>query len=98
MNEEKKPEAPVPVRTLFGALAALFCLTALTIWVAHQDTGAFRLVTALTIAAAKSCLVLLVFMRIRQAGRAVVTAFIITLLVLAAFIGLTFFDVLYRRI
>ena len=77
-------------------LAALLCLTAATVIVARFDMGPLRMWIALAIASAKASLVLLFFMKIRSAGRAITVAIAMTLAILVIFIGFTFFDVAFR--
>jgi cytochrome c oxidase subunit 4 len=77
-------------------LAALLALTALSITVSRLDTGSLRILTALSVAAVKTSLVLAFFMHMRQAGRAVAVTFLVTIIILAIFIGFTFFDIAYR--
>lgn len=78
-------------------LAGLLCLTAATVAVARHDTGYLKIAVALAIAAAKACLVLFFFMGLGHAGRAISVALVVTLVILAIFIGFIFFDVAYRQ-
>jgi len=52
-------------------LGALLVLTAVTVTAARVRLGAFTVPVTLAIASLKSCLVLIFFMRIGRAGRAV---------------------------
>ena len=94
--EDKTERSVQSLRQLAAVLAALLCLTGLTIAASRLYTGPLRVAVALSIASAKSVLVLLFFMHMRRAGKVVAVAFLVTLLTLATFIGLTFFDILYR--
>jgi len=85
-----------PYRALALVLAAVLCLTAVTVAVSYLDLGAFKITAALTIAAAKATLVLLFFMGIGKTGKAIPITFITTIVILAVFIGLLFFDIAYR--
>jgi len=96
MIEPNNSEPVQSFRELFLVLIGLFCLTAITVMVSRLNTGSARILVALSIASLKTSLVLLFFMHIRRAGKAVVLAFITTVVVLATFIGLTFFDVAFR--
>lgn len=57
-----KPHIGLP--TYFAVFAALLVLTALTVWVAFQNFGAYNNVIALGIAVVKSTLVVLFFMHV----------------------------------
>jgi len=50
--------------TYFGVFAALMAFTALTVWVAFQDFGAYNNLIALGIAVVKATLVVLFFMHV----------------------------------
>lgn len=93
-NHAEKPALSIP--GLLGVLAALLLLTGLSIALAHFYTGPLRIAAALSIAAVKTGLVLIFFMHLRQAGKAVALSLLATVLTLAVFIGLTFADTLYR--
>jgi cytochrome c oxidase subunit IV len=84
----------------YGRLTAvwllLLFLTALTVWVSRQDLGVGHVWGSLAIASAKSGLVIAFFMHMRYEGRLLRWLLFVALLTLAIFIGLTFFDVLYR--
>jgi cytochrome c oxidase subunit 4 len=92
-NETEKSH---PYRLLVLALAALLCLTILTVTVAQFNIGPLKIVSALTIASVKATIVLLLFMRIGKTGKAVPIAFVATIVILAIFIGFIFFDIAYR--
>lgn len=83
-------------RELGLALAALLCLTGATVSVAQLSLGPFRIIAAMGIAALKAALVLMIFMNMKRAGRTVVITFLVTIAILAVFIGFIFFDVAYR--
>lgn len=74
----------------------LLILTALTVAITRVDLGGYKVLGALTIACAKSGLVIAVFMHMKYEGRLLRWLLFLTLVTLAIFIGLTFFDVLYR--
>jgi cytochrome c oxidase subunit 4 len=74
----------------------LLALTGLTIWVSRLDLGAYRIWGALAIASLKSGLVIAFFMHMKYEGKLLRWLLFVALLTLAIFIGLTFFDVLYR--
>jgi len=74
----------------------LLALTALTVGITRVDLGGYKVLGALTIACVKSALVIAVFMHMKYEGRLLRWLLFLTLVTLAIFIGLTFFDVLYR--
>ena len=84
----------------YGKLTAiwllLLVLTALTVGITRLELGGYKVVTALAIASIKSGLVIAVFMHMKYEGRLLRWLLFLTLLTLAIYIGLTFFDVLYR--
>ena len=81
---------------LTGIWLVLLTLTALTVAITRVDLGGYKVLTALTIACVKSGLVIAVFMHMKYEGRLLRWLLFLALVTLAIFIGLTFFDVLYR--
>jgi len=59
----------VPLRVYFSVFAALMVLTALTVFAATKDLGAFNTVVALAIACIKAVLVVLYFMHVRYSTK-----------------------------
>ncbi|MSM39627.1 MAG: cytochrome-c oxidase [Geobacter sp.] len=86
----------ISYRKLIAVWAGLLFLTALTVWAARHQVGIGHVWVSLAIAAAKGGLVIAVFMHMRYEGRLLRWLLFVALSVLAIFIGLTFFDVLYR--
>lgn len=86
----------ISYRKLIAVWAGLLSLTALTVWAARTQVGIGHVWVSLAIAAAKGGLVIAVFMHMRYEGRLLRWLLFVALSVLAIFIGLTFFDVLYR--
>ena len=74
----------------------LLVLTSVTVGVTRFDLGGYKVLTALGIASAKSGLVIAYFMHMKYEARLLRWFLFLALLTLAIFIGLTFFDVLYR--
>jgi cytochrome c oxidase subunit 4 len=76
---------------------SLLGLTAVTIAAAQLNFGRLAIVICLSVAAAKSVLVLLYFMHLRHEKRlAIKLALPIGIVALAIFIGITFIDVMTR--
>lgn len=75
---------------------ALLILTVLTVAVTRLDLGGYKVLAALAIACCKSGLVIAFFMHMKYEGRLLRWLLFLALLTLAIFIGLTFFDILYR--
>ncbi|MEI6206661.1 MAG: cytochrome C oxidase subunit IV family protein [Desulfuromonadales bacterium] len=81
---------------LIAVWAALLFLTAVTILVTRFDLGGLKVICALTVACTKAGLVIAFFMHMKYEYRLLQILLIVALVTLAIFIGLTFFDVLYR--
>lgn len=88
--------APMSFRCLTSVWIVLLILTGITVGVSRFDFGAINIWAALGIASLKASLVILYFMHLKNEPRLLVTCLFVALLTLATFIGLTFFDVLYR--
>jgi len=87
---------PVQSRALLLVWVCLLALTGITLGVARVDLGFLNVVAALGIATAKASLVVLFFMDLRHEGSLFRNMLLVTLLVLAIFLGFTFFDTGYR--
>jgi cytochrome c oxidase subunit 4 len=98
MEKEKKEIYIVPQKTYVLVWVGLVLLTGVTVSVAGMDLGRIGIIVALFIAAFKSGLVLNYFMHLKDEKGLwlfkLMVPGIIVLLVL--FIGLTFFDVVFR--
>lgn len=94
MSEHK--HEPVPYRTFILIWVALLMMTAITVAVSRVDLGALNIWVALGVASIKSSLVIFFFMHLKQETRLFKIGLLVMLVILAVFIGLTFFDVLYR--
>jgi len=94
MSEET--HAPVPYRTFILIWVALLVLTAVTVAVSRVNLGALNIWVALGVASFKSSLVIFYFMHLRQESKLFKIGLLVMLTILAIFIGMTFFDVLYR--
>ncbi|MGK2907129.1 MAG: cytochrome C oxidase subunit IV family protein [Desulfuromonadales bacterium] len=86
----------VPYKTFLVIWVALLILTGITIAVAQYNLGALNIWVALGIATLKAGLVVAVFMHMQYENRLFKLSLLSALAILAIFIGLTFFDVLYR--
>lgn len=100
MPAAEQPHAPhvMGERTLVLVWAGLVCLTALTIAVARIDLGFYNVLAALGIASTKALLVILFFMHMRYENRLLRWLLCLACLLLAIFIGMTFFDVAFRGV
>ena len=86
----------VPYKTFAIVWIGLLILTGITIAVAQYDLGVLNVWVALGIATLKSGLVVAVFMHMKYESRLFKLSLFVALAILALFIGLNFFDVLYR--
>ena len=86
----------VPYKTFAIVWIGLLILTGITIAVAQYDLGVLNVWVALGIAVLKSGLVVAVFMHMKYENRLFKLSLFAALTILALFIGLNFFDVLYR--
>jgi len=86
----------VPYRVFITIWVLLLILTAVTIWVSRINLGYFNVVVALLIATTKAALVVFFFMHLKYENRFFKFIVFLTFLILAIFIGFTFFDVAYR--
>lgn len=75
---------------------SLLILTAVTVWVSGIDLGYFNVVAALVVASTKAFIVIMFFMHLKYENRLFKGVVFLTFLILAIFIGFTFFDVAYR--
>ncbi len=86
----------VPYKTFAIVWIGLLFLTGVTIAVAQYDLGPLNIWVALGIATFKAGLVVAIFMHMKYENRLFKLSLFAALAILATFIGLTFFDVLYR--
>jgi len=92
----EQDHAPVPYRTFIIVWAMLLILTATTVTVSRIHLGPLNIWVALGIASVKSALVIFIFMHMKYERMFLKLFLVIALVTLAIFIGLNFFDVLYR--
>jgi cytochrome c oxidase subunit 4 len=88
--------APVSYRTFIVVWVLLLALTAVTVAVSRVHLGALNIWAALSIASIKSALVIFFFMHLKYENLVFKLFLLGALVTLAVFIGLNFFDVLYR--
>uniref|UniRef100_A0A831XGU0 Cytochrome-c oxidase n=1 Tax=Geobacter metallireducens TaxID=28232 RepID=A0A831XGU0_GEOME len=96
MTSDSATRRPVGYGTLVAVWAALLLLTAATVFVTRLDLGGYKVAAALAIASLKGGLVIAFFMHMRYEGWLLRGLLFLALATLALFIGITFFDVLYR--
>lgn len=89
-------EHVVSYRKLAAVWLALLVLTTATVLVTRINLGGWKVLAALSIACLKSGLVIAFFMHMKYELRLFRIILFVALITLAIFIGLTFFDVLYR--
>lgn len=75
---------------------SLLILTAITVWVSRIDLGYLNVVVALVVASTKAFMVIMFFMHLKYESKLFKGVVFLAFLVLAIFIGFTFFDVAYR--
>ncbi|MEK7474640.1 MAG: cytochrome C oxidase subunit IV family protein [Candidatus Coatesbacteria bacterium] len=90
-----RPEGPSS-RALALVWATLVALTGVTIAVSRLRIPGWSVPVALGVAAAKSSLVLAVFMRLRDEDRAFKVMLGVAVFTMAVILGLTFTDVAFR--
>lgn len=95
MAREKAHKA-LSYRFLLMVLAALFALTAVTVWVSTINLHALNVWLALAIATTKASLVLLFFMHLKYENMVLKVSFLATIGFLATIIGFIFLDVAFR--
>ncbi len=96
MAESTHHSHVLPMRTYLLVGSALLVLTALTVAIAQVDLGAWNAVAAFALAGTKAALVALYFMHLKYDNRLFMVIFLIGIVFIAVFIGLTMFDTLRR--
>lgn len=96
MDDRAQEHTLVKAWTYALVWLGLVLLTGLTIALSGLPLGRLSVLGAILIASVKSALVLLFFMHLRYERRIFTAIFLGTLVVLAIFIGFTFFDIAYR--
>jgi len=93
---EHKDHHIMSVKTATSVLAMLLFLTFVTIAVSKVHLGFMNIIVALALATTKSLFVILFFMHLKYENRMLKGIVFLCFLILAIFIGMTFFDVAYR--
>jgi cytochrome c oxidase subunit 4 len=97
MNENKQTKHHGPGYGLFVAVwAGLMVLTAITVEVSTIHLGFFNVLSAMTIASVKASLVVFFFMHLKYENPTLKTMVLVAFIILAIFIGFTFFDTANR--
>jgi len=94
--EHKEHHHIMSVKVASAVLATLLFLTFLTVAVSKIHLGYFNVVVALLLATTKSLFVILFFMHLKYESKMLKIFVFLCFLILAIFIGMTFFDVAYR--
>jgi cytochrome c oxidase subunit 4 len=95
--QEKHEEHIVPPGVYLAVFLCLLAGTALTIWVAFHDWGAWNNPIALVIATVKASLVVLYFMHLRYSPRLTTLVLAVTLSMMLVLMGMTSADYLTRN-
>jgi len=96
MNDTKT-EHHGPGYGLFVAIwGVLMVLTGVTVWISSVDLGFLNVMVALSVATTKALLVVMFFMHLKYENRTLKLMVLLAFVILAIFIGFTFFDTAYR--
>ncbi|MDP2360594.1 MAG: cytochrome C oxidase subunit IV family protein [bacterium] len=88
--------APQPYSTFIGIWAALMLLTCVTVTASIHWPGAVGTAVAMMVTPIKAALVLLYFMHLKWEPPVFKIMFLAAVALMAVFMGLSFFDYLYR--
>ncbi len=86
----------LPLRLYVQVAVALIVLTAVTVAISFVDLGGWNAIVALAVAGSKAMLVVLYFMHLKYDRKVNFYVFMIGVLFVTVFIGLTMFDTLRR--
>jgi cytochrome c oxidase subunit 4 len=86
----------LPFALLTRIWLALMVLTGITVGVASFDFGYLNVLVAMTVASTKALLVIFFFMHLKYENRTLGAFVLLVFVILAIFIGFTFFDVAMR--
>lgn len=86
----------MPFALLTKIWLALLVLTGITVGVTSFDFGYLNVLVAMTVAGTKALLVIFFFMHLKYENRTLGIFLLLVFVILAIFIGFTFFDVAMR--
>lgn len=86
----------MPFALLTKIWLALLVLTGITVGVSSFDFGYLNVLVAMTVAGTKAFLVIFFFMHLKYENRTLGIFLLLVFVILAIFIGFTFFDVAMR--
>lgn len=86
----------LPTRNYIFVFLSLMVLTAITVWAAFHDWGAWNDVVAMGIAVIKACMVVLIFMHVRYSTKLTWLVVLAGVMWLGIFFLLTFSDYMTR--
>lgn len=86
----------LPLKLYLSIAGILFFLTGATVFAAYFNFGSFNLFIALFIATIKGTLVALYFMHLKYDNKLFMTLFVMSLVFLGIFIGITMLDTMFR--
>ena len=86
----------MPFALLTKIWLALLVLTGITVGVSSFDFGYLNVLVAMTVAGTKALLVIFFFMHLKYENRTLGIFLLLVFVILAIFIGFTFFDVAMR--
>ena len=86
----------VPTRVFMLVWLALLVLTAITVGASVYYPGKVGILVAMIVTPAKAALILMYFMHLKYEKKVFVIMFLTAMGIFAIFLGLTFFDYLFR--
>ncbi|NIS74754.1 MAG: cytochrome-c oxidase [Deltaproteobacteria bacterium] len=96
MEKKNNQDHETGYGTYFFVWITLLLFTVITVSVSLMQLGKLSVLSALVIASIKATLVLAIFMHLKYEKRLFKVMFFVTIMTLTVFIGMTFFDILYR--
>ena len=98
LNQEESPEEPhvLPDGLFIRVWVGLLILTSITVGASVIFSGTIGIVTAMIVTPIKAILILMYFMHLKYEKPGFVVMFLVAVGILAIFLGLTFFDYLFR--
>jgi len=96
MNDTKTEHHGPGYGFFVAVWGVLMVLTGVTVWVSGIDLGFLNVVVAMTVATTKALLVIMYFMHLKYENKMLKLWVLLAFVILAIFIGLTFFDTAYR--